>query len=228
MGDFLDESKAACTARKPIPLSFAEILDELGVSCQFWLNSSYQNKIFELQRKIFAPRNIQPTFDELQNLIMTVDTCTPPFNIPQGTCALPPHVTAIPPFRLGSQRIADSQGNVIGGWNNRAERDAWVLAHAQCHSPPLYCDLLPYPPRFVSRADYDLYVRTNPGCSPPLLASEESGSGRTHTPTGDLGWVMGQPRATASEFPEWAKGFLVAAGIGGVLWMLQGKSQTIR
>ena len=131
-------------------------------------------------------------------------------------CALPSHVTAVP---TDSDMIAgpqapqyDAQHNVIGNWNNRAEYDAWVLAHASCARPPLYCTPLPYPPRGVTQAEYDQYVAANPGCTPPILAV-------TPTSTPDRGQVVpaasqqAPAPATPRAMPRWA---LATAGVAGV------------
>jgi len=89
-------------------------------------------------------------------------------------CALPAHVTAIaPPGPIGGAQVQyDAQNNVIGNWNNRAEYDAWIIAHANCSRPPLYCTPLPYPPRPATQLEYNQYVAQNAGCNPPTLASQ--------------------------------------------------------
>lgn len=76
LGFFLGQLGATCLAQRPLPSTFQAMLDELGVSCQNWLNRSAAEKVDRLQQRIFAPRGIQPTSVQLQGFVRTLDACT--------------------------------------------------------------------------------------------------------------------------------------------------------
>jgi hypothetical protein len=52
-------------------------------------------------------------------------------------CALPAHVTTVPPIANGMKQY-DAQNNLIGGWNSEIERLQWMTIHSQCQTPPRY------------------------------------------------------------------------------------------